>query len=189
MVAAFDIMLDTAGTTSTPGTSTIISAITPAPQLRFKRADDALINTANPNVIPDAGITYSRWKSLYLKCTIAPDVNVSAVYIYSDGSAPTGIDIKVGNETPTHTALLTTGYDVSSTNDSPMTNHASITAVTTLYNFTSGSTKTVSISEAGNIIDAINETSDYVVLQMEVGPTASPGDLADETITWEYDET
>ena len=69
-----------------------------------------------------------------------------------------------------------------------MTTHANITAKTDAFSFTSGSPKTVTISEAGNIIDASGETTNYVVGQMDVADTASPGDLADETWTFQYDE-
>jgi len=48
--------------------------------------------------------------------------------------------------------------------------------------------KTVTISEAGAIIDASGETTNYVGAQMDVADTASPGDLADETWTFQYDE-
>ncbi len=66
--------------------------------------------------------------------------------------------------------------------------HAGLTSSVDFFTKTSGSPLTVSISEAGNLINAIGETTNYVVLQMEVINTASPANLTDETITWKYDE-
>ena len=94
----------------------------------------------------------------------------------------------MGDETPTKNSLSDAGYDPADTDDDPLINHADISSVTDFFTFTSGSPKAVSISEAGSIIDAIGETTDYVVSQMDVINTASPGDLINETITWEWDE-
>src|SRR3990172_7731052 len=74
------------------------------------------------------------------------------------------------------------------TTGNELTTHAIITAKTDAFTFTSGSPKTVTISEAGAIINASGETSNYVVAEMDVANAASPGDLADETWTFQYDE-
>ena len=188
MVADFEVTQDTGGTVDNPALSTNTDPLGP-PNVRYKRADNAVIDTNNPNIIPSAGTTNSRWKSLYLKCTTAPNTQVNNVKIYTDGTGfGTGITVNVGDETPTKNSASDAGYDPSDTNDDPLTNHVDITAVTDFFTFTSGSPKSVSISEAGNIINAINETTDYVVTQMDVINTASPGDLVNETITWEWDE-
>lgn len=188
MVAAFEVTLDTGGAVTAPALETNTDPLGP-PNVRYKRADNPTIDNINPNIIPSAGTTNSRWKSLYLKCVTAPDTQVNNVKIFTDGVGfGTGITVNVGDETPTKTDVSDAGYDVSDTNDDPLTNHAFISSVTDFFTFTSGSPKSVSISEAGNIINAINETTDYVVTQMDVINTATPGDLANETITWEYDE-
>jgi hypothetical protein len=188
MVAVFEVTLDTGGMADNPGLSTNTDTLGP-PNVRYKRADDPTIDTIDPNIIPSAGTTNSRWKSLYLLCITAPDTQVNNVKIYTDGVGfGTGITVNVGDETPTKNSASDAWYDPADTNDDPLTNHDSITGVTDFFTFTSGSPKTVSISEAGNIIDAINETTDYVVSQMDVINTATPGDLANETITWEWDE-
>ena len=69
-----------------------------------------------------------------------------------------------------------------------MTNHTDITSETSLFTFTSASTLTLSISETSSIINAIGETTNYIVLQTDVASTASPGTQATETVTWQYDE-
>ena len=74
------------------------------------------------------------------------------------------------------------------TDDDSLVNHTAVNSITDFFSFTVGSPKSISISEAGGIIDAIGETSDYIVTQMEIINTAIPGDLPDETITYEHDE-
>ena len=70
-----------------------------------------------------------------------------------------------------------------------MTTHTDITSSADAFNYTSGSTLAgPSISEAGSVINAIAETTNYLVLQMEVASTASPGNLTDETFTFQFDE-
>lgn len=188
MVAVFEVTLDTGGTPDNPALSTNTDPLGP-PNVRYKRADDGTIDTSNPNIIPSAGTTNSRWKSLFLKCTTAPDTQVNNVKIYTDGTGfGTGITVNVGDETPTKNNASSAGYDPADTNDDPLVNHADISGVTDFFTFTSGSPKAVSISEAGSIINAINETTDYVVTQMDIINTATPGDLPNESVTWEWDE-
>ncbi len=108
--------------------------------------------------------------------------------IYSDGTTfDANVALNIGDELPVHNSGATTGYDVADAAE-VMTNHTDITAVTNMNTYTSGSAKAVSISEAGSIINAINETTNYVVLDIAVGTGASPGTLSAETITWQYDE-
>ena len=96
--------------------------------------------------------------------------------------------MNVGDQFPLHSAAVETGYDVSDANEI-MTNHTDITSSTDAFTFNSGSPLSgPSISESGSVIDAISETTNYLVLQMEVIDTASPGNLTDETFTFRYDE-
>ena len=189
MVAVVAVFYDFGGAVDAPGTKQNIDALGP-PRARFKDADNATIDLLNPIVIPGAGTVRSRWKHFYIKVTTAPDTQIDNLKIYGDGTGfGTGITMDVGDETPINTDLGDGGYDPSDVSDEVMTNHVDITAVTEFFtNFTSGAPKSVSISEATNILNAIDEESDYVILQLLVANTASPGDLADETITWEYDE-
>lgn len=188
MVAIFTVNLDTGGVISNPALETNTDPLGP-PNIRYKRTDDPNIDNNDPNIIPGAGTTRSRWKQSYLVCTQAPDTQVDNMRIFTDGLGfGAGITVEVGNETPIKNAASNAGYDPSDVNDEPLTNHAGITGIADFFTFVIGSPKTVSISEAGNIIDAVGETTDYVVTQMVVANTATPGDLPDETITWEYDE-
>ena len=96
--------------------------------------------------------------------------------------------MNIGDEFPIHNDAATTGYDVSDAN-AVMTTHTDITGSTSAFSHNSGAPLTgPSISEAGGLIIASGETTNYIVLQMEVLDTASPGNLADETFTFRYDE-
>jgi len=188
MVADISVFTDFGGLVDAPGTKQDTDPLGP-PNVRFKYADNNTIDLNDPIPIPSAGTNRSRWKHMYIKATTAPDTQIDNLKIFTDGTGfGTGITILAGNETPANTLAADAGYDVSDVADEIMTNHVDITATTDFFTFTSGAPKTVSISEAGAIIDAINEESNYVVIQMEVISTAAPGDLADETITFEYDE-
>ena len=66
--------------------------------------------------------------------------------------------------------------------------HAGLTGSADAFGFTSGSAKSLSISEAGNIINAIGEMTNYLIFQVEVGTTVESGDKPNETWTIQYDE-
>lgn len=182
MAAVFAVYLDTGGSDNSPGSSDVCT------NLRFNVADDNDQDTGNPVPIPEAGTNYSYWKQLFLKNTTAPDTQVDNVQIYSDGTTfDANVALNIGDELPVHTSGATTGYDVANAAE-VMTNHTDITAVTNINTYTTGSAKAVTIGEAGAIINAQNETTHYVVLQIAVGTGASPGTLATEQLTFQYDE-
>ncbi|MCP6727576.1 MAG: hypothetical protein KJI69_06210 [Patescibacteria group bacterium] len=188
MVAAFNVNFDFGGADNAPGTEQDITGLGP-PELRFKQADNATIDSSDPMPIPTAGTEFSRWKQIYLVCTTAPDTQVDNVRFFTDGGGfGTGITVRVGDQFPLHSAAIETGYDVSDAN-AVMTTHTDITTSSDAFTFTTGSPLSgPTISEAGGIINAIGETTNYLVLQMEVLSTASPGNLTDETFTFRYDE-
>jgi hypothetical protein len=188
--ATFSVYFDWGGSDGTPGTSTDIDALGP-PTLKFKNADDATIDTNNKLTIPASTTIYSYWKSIYLKCDANADTHtINNVKIYSDGSNSlgTGVDLNVGLQFPTHNSGATTGYEIANNANELVAEHGGITTKATIFNYNSGAGLTVSISESGNIINAANETTNYVILQMDVASTASPGATTTETGTWSYDE-
>jgi len=189
MVAAFSVYYDFGGSDNTPGTEQDVDALGP-PRLRFKVADDATIDNNNPIPIPTDGSTnYSFWKQVYLYCDTAPDTQVDNVKFYTDGSGfGSGITLNVGDEFPVKNSAADTGYDVADAAEI-MTNHTDVTAFSDAFGFTSGAPLSgPSISETSSIIVDIGDTSNYLVMQMAVTSDASPGDLADETMTFQYDE-
>jgi len=102
--------------------------------------------------------------------------------------------LKVGEQFPTKNSGSDAGYEVATgtpgdSGDEMVAAHAGLSSSVDAFGKTQGSPLSgPSISEAGNIIDAVGETTDYLALQMEVDDTASPGDLANETLTFQYDE-
>ena len=182
MAAVFDVVWDFGGTADTPGTQGQVVT-----NLRYNNEDTNDQDTASPVTIPGAGTAYSFWKHVYLKCTTAPATQVNNVKIYTDGALGwTGCTVKVGDDLCTKNSGASTGYDPGQA--VVLTVHDTIVTTTSLFTFTSGSPRTVTISEAGSIINAIGETTDYVVLQAEVGTSAVQGTQTAETATFQYDE-
>lgn len=192
MVATFSVYFDWGGSNGSPGTNTDIDALGP-PTIRFKDADDATIDTNDKIVIPGSGSEYSRWKHIYLLCDNADSHTMNNFAIYSDGAngMGTGVDVEVGGQFPTKNSGASTGYEVADTADEDLvTNHSGISTVASIFTYTSGegTDLDVSCSESGSAIDAANETTNYVLLEMEVTDAASPGQASQETGTWSYDE-
>jgi len=194
MVADFDVFFDFGGTDATPGTQQDTDALGP-PNIRWKTADDELIDVNNPVPIPTAGTNRSFWKQIYIKANTAPDTQVDNIKFFTDGTGyGTGITLQVGDQFPVKNSGSNAGYEVATgvvgtSGDDLVTNHAGITAVSNAFLFTLGSPLSgPTISEAGSIINAINETSNYLIFQAEVITTATPGNKADETLTFQYDE-
>jgi len=164
------------------------------PNIRFKTADDSTIDANNPIPIPASGTKRSFWKHIYLQVTAGPFTQIDNVKFFTDGTGfGTGITVFIGDETPTRNSASTTGYDqaTGSVGDDgdELTTHANISTKTEAFgNFTSGTPKTISISEAGAIINAVGESTNYLLAQMDVDSTAGPGDLPNETWTFQYDE-
>jgi len=183
MVATFVTTYDRAGTDNAPGSSETVT------NLRFNAEDTNNQDLLSPLIIPSSGTIFSFWKQIYLDCTVAPDTQVDNVQIYTDGTLGwgTGVTVQVGDQDPLHSSTVTTGYDLADTQET-MTNHTDITSETSLFTFTSGSSRAVSISETSFIINAAGETTNYIVLQTNVASTATTGTKATETITWQYDE-
>ena len=196
MVGAVSIRRSTGGTSGSPGTETDIDAL--GPPAFQGRSDDSPVSDATGDVqIPDSGTNYSYVASLYVYCDTAPDTQMDNFQLYSDGASGlgTGIGLVVGDELPTHNSGATTGYRPAtgipgSTGDEMVAGPYTgvITGVTSIFTYTSGSAKTLTISEAGGIINGIGETTDYFVLQFTIASTATPHTSANETLTVQYDE-
>jgi len=190
MVATVAVFVET-GPNATP-VPTDTTALGP-PNIRFKTADDPTIDANNPIPIPASGTKRSFWKHIFLEVTAGPFTQIDNVKFFTDGTGfGTGITTFVADETPTKNSASTAGYDQATgmvgDDGDELTTHTNVTAKTDAFTFTSGTPKTVSISESGAIIDAVNETTNYVIGQMDVASTAGPGDLPNETWTFQYDE-
>lgn len=195
MAATVSIRFDFGGTDATPGTEQDIDALGP-PRLRFKTADDATIDTANPCVVPAAGTNYSYWKQCYLYCDNADSNTLDNIKWYSDGTIGwgTGVTLMIGDELPVKNSGSDAGYEVATgtpgtTGNEMVAAHAGLTGSTDAASLTSGSPLTVTISETDSHINAAGETTNYVVHQVNIITTASAGLTSSETFTFQYDES
>jgi hypothetical protein len=187
--ATFAFYLDTGGSDGSPGASTDISALGP-PMIKYKNADNATIDSNDKPTIPAGATIYSFPKWMFLKCTANADTHtINNLKLYSDGtnSLGTGIDVKVGLQFPTKNSGATTGYEVAN-NANEMVAETALTSSASIFAYNSGAGLAISISEAGSVINAANETSNYFVSQCEYANTASPGATVNETATVSYDE-
>ena len=189
MAATMKVYFDFGGSNGSPGTQQDTTSLGP-PNLRFKRADNATIDSNNPCTIPPSGTSYSRWKQIYLYCSVAPSSQINNVRFYTDGTGfGTGITVKVGLQFPTKNSGSSAGYEVADTDDEELVaGHGGITSSADAFGYTEGSPLSVTISEGDSVINGVGDTCNYVALQMEIVSTASPGDLNNEQFTFKYDE-
>ncbi len=197
MVATVHVFFDFGGSDTMPGTQQDTNALTPV-NLRFKTNDNATIDAIDPIPIPATGSNLSFWKQIYIEVTAGTFTQIDNVQFYTDGSNfGTGITTEIGDELPTKNSGSDAGYEVATgtagtDGDEMVASHAGLTGKTDAFQFTSACTfnpgNSNTISETSNIINAIGESTNYWVCQMTVASTASPGDLADETWTFQYDE-
>lgn len=194
MVATLSIYKDTAGTNGTPGTSTDIGPLGP-PSLRLKTADNVTVDSTNPVPIPTSGTNYSFCSSLYAQVQVAPNTQINNCKVFTDGNAyGTGITTSIGDQYPTRNHSSTSGYIVATgttgTTGTEMTSfYTGITTKTNIFTYTSGSPVSgPTISETSGIMTAIGHTTNYFVVQVAVGTSASPGTKTQSTWTFQYDE-
>lgn len=183
MPAAFDVALDIGGADNAPGSTVVVT------NLRFNNEDTNDQDLLSPVTIPGAGTAWSFWKQIYLKCTTAPATQVDNVKIYTDGALGwgAGVTVYVGDELPVKNSGSSAGYDVATVGED-IVNHTDVITKTSLFTFTSAAPKSLTISEAGAIINATLETCNYIVLATEVGTTGTSGLKTAETATYSYDE-
>lgn len=193
MAATLEEVFDNGGIDGAPGNETVVDAFGP-PRLKMKTADDSTIDNINPIPKPAEGTNYSFWKQVYLKCSVAPSTQCNNFKWYTDGGGfGTGIALKIGTQHPTKNSGSDAGYEVAAgtigeSGDEMVAAHAGLSASSDAFGYTSASPKSVSCSESGSLINATNETTNYIILQAEVGSAASPGVPGNETVTWKWDE-
>jgi len=189
MPATFDVKLDIGGSDGSPGQSLTVT------NLRMKTADDNDQDTNNPVPIVAGYTKRSFWRSVYLKCTTAPPTKCDNVKFYTDGTPfGTGIVLYAGEQFPTKNSGSSSGYEkadgtVGDTGDEMVAGHGGLTSKVDVFTKTQGTPLSgPTISESGGIINAIDETTNYLILQLEVIDTATAGTLTAETMTFQYDE-
>ena len=193
MAATLQEVFDNGGTDGTPANETVVDALGP-PRLKCKTADDATIDNLNPIPKPAEGTVYSFWKQVYLKCSVAPSSQCDNFKWYTDGTNfGTGIALKIGTQHPVKNSGSNAGYEVATgtvgeTGNEMVAAHAGLTGSVDAFGYTSAAPKTITCGEAGSLINAIGETTNYIVLQAEVISTASAGAPGNETVVWRWDE-
>lgn len=140
--------------------------------IRFKNADNAVVNTSNPMVIPAAGddFSYEKWVVLRIGATPPSDV-INNVKVYTDGANGFGTGIDV----------FARSASAFSTPSEPTTT----TGLTSIWGYTAGGALALSST---NYSGSGTYVGSHVVMTMRVQSTATVGALAAETITFIYDE-
>lgn len=171
MVATVSIMeLNGAGATETAKESGTI---------RYKRADNATVDTNTPLPIPTSGRTYSFEKWHRFKITGGTYTEISNIRWYCDGANGfvTGVTIWYATD-----SSFSQPSDPVTTNDPPQ--HDAV-AMTEIWTKTSGSPVTLG---AGPYSSSVL-VGDHLVTVMEVDTNATTsGSTNSETFTWAYDE-
>lgn len=183
MAATVQIMRRTGASTDTD--------ITNPTNTRLKQADNGTIDTNNP--IPavgtiDSNASVSCWCATKLQVVTTPPANgISNLKWYTDGvSLATGLKLK-GEVATSYIQAVTSGLTFGGAGELKVANYSTITTpVDVIATYTSGAMKTV----AGSIGNATGQIGTaFMVYQLQVASTASPGTTAGTTFTWQYDET
>ena len=151
---------------------------------RMKQADNGTADTNNP--VPAVTTSWSFWVSTRLHITVAPSNLVNNLKWYSDGvSAGTGLTVnaaKASTGTNSGYRYATTAGAVALNN----TNHTGldVASPTDASTYTSGSPLSLTGSSA-----TTGMIGDFLIYQLAVTSSASPGAMSARTYTWSYDET
>ena len=190
MTAAMYVYLDYAGSNGSPSTADITSA-----NLRMRTDDANTQDATNPIPIVTGQTKYSYCRAICLKCiTTPPTTKVDNVKFYGPGTSwGTGITLNYRTAVVARTGASTTNYKLATGTPGDT---GTIMTDAGLYAgsladsvaLVVGAPLTVAITETSSQIDAATETTNWVILQMAVIDTATPGTLGTKTYTWQYDE-
>lgn len=138
--------------------------------IRFKNADNATVDTANPMVKPTSGVDWSFKKWLRFNVSAGTYTSITNIKTYSDGTNSwTGANMWAKAATSTYST------PAEETTSGGYANFFSYTA--------NGGLTVGSGTYSGTGVKGL-----YVEMAMEVLSTAGAGTLAGETMTWSYDE-
>jgi len=125
-----------------------------------------------PIVVPSSLLNYSYESWMRFKCSVAPSNVCENFKIWSSGtSVGTGLEITVNSDAV----------------DAYATPVITESAAGTRVNFASHGIG-AKIDITGSLVNNGDKT-DFSVFQLEVGPTAGPGDITDQTVYFSYDES
>jgi hypothetical protein len=138
--------------------------------IRFKNADNATVDLANPMVVPGAGTDFSFEKWLRFNVSAGTYTQISNIRAYSDGGNGLGTGVGLyakavtSYATPAE-ATATTGY-------------------ADFFTYTSGSPLVLGAST----YTSTGEKGDHLVMMCTVASTATGGLTSSETLTMAWDE-
>jgi len=149
--------------------------------VRCKNADNATVDNNNRLIVPASGQEYSfeKWLRMHIGGT-GPAVDIQNLEFYMDGANGFGTGVKLW---AVNDASYSTPVVPTETDDPP---HHDAVDMNDAFGYTSGSPLVLG---AGPFSTINTDMGDYLVLVMEIEPTASPGSLTPETATFAYDET
>ena len=144
--------------------------------VRFKDADDNVVDLNNPLVVPAAGSIWSYTKKLRPYMEAPPDTQIDNLRWYTDGANGfgTGITVKAKNLGVSWVANYKT----------------EMAAGSDLFGYVVGSPLDGDSVDAGPFTSADDDThfGDLIELQMAIASTAAHGSLTPESITFAWDE-
>jgi len=140
--------------------------------------------TSNSVLIPAAGSNYSYWVVTRLDVTAITGGTVNNIKWYADGTNNFGTGVTCNGNTAT---AYTQATGTAGTTGLQLTtgNYATVTTPVDVFTFTAGSPKSVTGSTSS--VSAV--FADMFVYQLVVGTTAASGASAQETFTYQYDDT
>ncbi len=140
--------------------------------IRFKNADNALVDSGDPMVIPAAGADWSfeKWLRLNLTAT-RPSDKIDNINFYTDGANGFGTGISVWGRS---ISAFSTPAELTTS-----------TGLTDAFTWTSAAPLAIS---SGTFSTTGTHMGSHVVLAMEVSLEATVGALSTEPITFSYDE-
>lgn len=149
-------------------------------------AEDAhsTAGTTNSVLIPAAGSNYSYWVATRLDVTAITSGTVNNIKWYTDGTNNFGTGVTATGNTAT-SYIQATGTTGTTGTQLTVGNYSTVTTPVDPFTFTSGSPKSVTGSTSS--VSAV--FADLFVYQLVVGTTAASGASAQETFTWQYDDT
>lgn len=150
--------------------------------IRFKNADDANVNTSDPLVVPGSGQEYSYEKWLQLSFSVAPDTEITDLECYLDGSNDYGTGVKLWYRILG--SFSTPGIPTEGNDPPEFPVNGTPSAGADAFGLTTGAPGDLGAGPH----TGTGDKGDYLVLVMEVEPTATQGALSAETLTFRYDE-
>lgn len=168
MVATVQI-LEKNGAGETPTNKTSL-------EVRYKNADDAVVDANDPMVIPPAGSNFSFDKWLRLSVTVDPDTQIENLLSYTDGANGFGTGVFAWYKT----------IGVFVTPTAP----GSAGGYSDLFSATIGSPIDMDAINTGPFVaPTTGDIGDYLQTMLQVDSTATQGALPNETLTFSYDES